>query len=501
MISKRTVFLLILLLLFLGAVYASQKRLKLPVYAGTLHPANTDKYGTAKFVELLKDYGFRVSVGGIEDLLTREYGLYILIGPDVKISPEEAGEILSYVKEGGNAIIASEFDDIEEIIKMFHIYPSTLISYLDPKNLKDHLINVSCSICTSFDSIELDIPNSFIILASKKDLYKNFFIIETGVDYIKYRYSINGSSFTAIATGKIVDLNNEFKNPMTKGLFGERTSIREVIYISDILHIIDLLRHSEDIPEDFIGDMALFTNEYTMIFIDVDGGGRIVFLSDTSPFINFYLERGLSKPLINDLLEFLQIENREVLLDVEHYSIIEASVKLPHLGRMILTSIHEYIINLDREYTSFLSENTLLLMGAITLVGLSMFVSLRRYLKIRDEAQLAGEDVVERDIIISTQSLIPMKDIYGRNFKEFIVNTYSFASLLISEIYGVSIADILKRKSDVDPEIYESVNYIASIYNRVSRKIVFPPIINKRRVVERLLKALDIISSRGGANR
>ena len=494
MISKRIIFILILLLLFLGAVYASQKRLKLPIYAGTLHPENTDKYGTAEFIELLRENGFRISVGDTKDLFIQEYGLYALIGPDVKISPGEAKEILTYVMNGGNAIIASEFDDIEAILKIFDVYPSGLVSYLNPKNLKDPLIEISCSICRSFDRIELDIPNSFIIATTNNDLNTKFTIIEEGDDYLIYRYSLDGLTFTSIATGRIVDLNGEFENPVTRGLFGETTTIKNLVYTIDLLQYTVLSGNS-------VEDIAIFTNEFTMLFIDVEGGGRIVFLSDTSPFINFYVERGISTPLLNDILGFLQPEKRDVLIDVNHYDIIETSIKLPHLGRIILISLHEYIKQLDREYTSIFSENTLLLMGTITLVGLSMFTSLRRYLKIRDEAQLAGEDVVERDIIISTDTLIPMKDVYGKNFKEFVTNTYSFATLLISEIYGVSIADILDRKVEVDDEIYKSVKYISSIHNRVSRKIVFPPIFNKRGVVRRLLKSLDTISSKGGVSR
>ncbi len=494
MISKRVIFILILLLLFLGAVYASQKRVRLPIYTGTLHPENTDRYGTAEFVKLLQDSGFRVSKGGTQDLFRGEYGLYILIGPDFLISPEEAREILSYLMNGGTAIIASEFNDIESILKIFDIYPSNLITQLNPDELKDPLITISCSICESFDTIELDLPSSFVIAATTDDLNTRFRVLEEGDDYFIYRYSVNGITFTATASGKIVDLNGEFKTPVTKGLFGEITTRENFVYTLDLLQYTAFSGNTID-------EITIFTNDFTIIFIDIEGGGRIVFISDTSPFINFYLEKERTTPLIYDIIGFLQPPNQDVLIDVNHYDIIETSIKLPHLGRMILASLQQYIKQLDKEYTSIFSENTLLLMGTITLVGLSMFTSLRRYLKIRDEAQLAGEDVVERDIIISTDTLIPMKDIYGKNFKEFVSNTYSFASILISELYGVSITDIIYRRVEVDDDIYNSVKYIYKIYNRVSRKIVFPLIFNKRGVVNRLLKSLDVITSKGGVNR
>jgi len=494
MISKRIILILILLLLFLGAVYASQKRVKLPIYEGTLHPENIDKYGTSSFIELLRSYGFNVFVGGTKDLLNGGYGLYILIGPDVKISPGEAKEILAYVMGGGNALIASEFDDIETILKLFEIYPSNLINYLNPDNLKDPFIEVSCSVCQSFNTMELDLPNSFIIAATHDEVNREFTIINQGDDYMTYRYSSELITFTATATGRIVDLNDEFKSPISRGLFGETTTIRNLLYTVDILRYTVLSGNN-------VEDIAIFTDEFTMIFVELEEGGRIVFLSDTSPFINFYLEGGKTTPLINDILGFLQPENENILVDVNHYDIIEASIRLPHLGRIILESLHTYLKEFEREYASIFSDNTLLLMGTISLVGLSMFTSLRRYLRIRDEAQLAGEDVTERDIIISTDTLIPMNDIYGKNFKEFVINTYNFTSLLIYELFSASIEDILERKIEVDEELYESVRYISSIYNKIRRKIVFPPIFNKRSIVRKLLKSLDTILSRGGVKR
>ena len=404
MISKSIIFTLIFILLFLGAVYASQKRLEIPIYSGSLHPNNTDKYGTSNFIELLDSLGYDVSTGNIDDLYREDYELYILIGPDTEISDVEAYQLLEYINKGGNILVASEFDDISNILEIFNIYLSNTIKFMEPNILIDPFIEVSCTLCPSFETIGLDIPNSFLIVATNNDLNTRFTILSEGIDYIQYKFSNDRVNYTALATGKIIDLENEF-DPLYIEIIYQGRSITE-----DILSL-DIIEYSVE-NRVLLTDIAYFTNQYTLIFIDVDGGGRAVFIADTSPFINIYVERGTSTPLLDDIIDYLLPDGGDILIDVGHYEIISANITLPHIGRILLASLQIYISELEEGYTDYLSQNSLFLMGIISIVGLSLFISLRRYLKIRDEAGLAGEDVVERDIIISTDTLIPLNHIF-----------------------------------------------------------------------------------------
>lgn len=487
MISKNIIFTLILILLFLGAVYATQKRLEIPIYSGSLHPNNTDKYGTSNFIELLDSLGYRVSTGDIDDIYSDEYELYILIGPDIEISDVEANQLLDYVSKGGNILIASEFDDIVNILKIFNIYPSNMIKFMEPNVLIDPFIEVSCTPCPSFDTISLDLPNSFIIAATYNELNNRFTILDKGLDYIQYKFFTDRVNFTALATGRIINLENEFKASYIESIYQGRS-------ITESIFSLDLIEYSVENGV-LLTDIGFLTNQYTLIFIEVEGGGRVVFITDTSPFINIYVEKDSSTPLLMDILEYLLPDGGDILIDIEHYEIISANVTLPHIGRILLTSLQTYISEFEEGYTDYLSQNSLFLIGIISIFGLSLFISLRRYLKIEDEAGLAGEDVVEKEIIIFTDALIPIRDIYGRNFREFIINTYNFTSLMLSELYGLSIKDVLDRKIDIDENIYQSVKYIDSIYKRVKRRFIFPPILYRKGVIRRLLQSIDTIMS------
>ncbi len=191
MISKRVVFTLILILLFLGIIYASQKKVTIEIYANTLHPNNTDKFGTSKFSQYLSELGYEVLYGDIYDYPSSVYDLYILIGPDKVVNKLEARQIIEYLLNGGNAIIASERDDIFWILRELDIYMSYLYNLIElGKTVSDPHFKIYCATCRYFDTLYLDIPGSFIIGFSKSELETGKIeILDLGEKYLKYRFN------------------------------------------------------------------------------------------------------------------------------------------------------------------------------------------------------------------------------------------------------------------------------------------------------------------------
>jgi len=108
LIRRSTVIIFLVILLFLGMVYAPRKIVSTPVLQGTLHPGNTDKYGTSQLADYLRGLGYQVVIGGPGDI-DNETILYIVLGPDVDYTTDEMWMILEYVRGGGSLLYANEF--------------------------------------------------------------------------------------------------------------------------------------------------------------------------------------------------------------------------------------------------------------------------------------------------------------------------------------------------------------------------------------------------------
>ncbi len=248
------------------------------------------------------------------------------------------------------------------------------------------------------------------------------------------------------------------------------------------------LFHQNENPE-------LFSNVFTMIFIEFDGGGKLVLVSDTSPFINFYIEKPDYQNFLKEIFDYLDVNGKNVLFDTNHYEVLEASIKLPHFGMILLETLNNYIWDIKSTYTSFFGDNSLILLGSILMISVSMFAGLRRYLKIRDEAGLAIGDVVEKEMIISPDLLIPLRHMYGEDFKEFIKNAYGLLNIMLKDNLGVTADYIISNRESFHREVFEAVDYITKIYVKVNRPIIFPPIFNKKAVVRRVLSYLSRLAN------
>ena len=481
MISKRAVFTLILILLFLGMIYASQKTVSTEIYAGTVHPLNQDRYGTSKFYDtLLNRYGW-VDIGDT-GRLSNLYGLYINIGPDKDF--KEVDRLLNYVLNGGNVLLADEYGYFKELLRRLGIYISPTFPSLIYRDVVNPIFPAFCEICNSTDEILLDIPNEFIIGANNTYIQAGIYEFEIlGLSSIRYRY--NGYiKYTARISGffDVVEMVGNLSLPVT-------VEIDKVRYMLTQIKAMDTFNWMKDMrsPE----APSTFINLFSIIFIKVDGGGKMVLLSDTAPFINRYYDEEKYRRFIDEILAFLDPGDKPILFDTSLIKVYTVKVPIPHIGRIILSALTEYLSNIEDMYGNFFSSSTFVLLGSTLIIGLSTFITLRRYLRVRNEANLAGQPVVEKDVVISSESLVSIRDIYGEGFKDFVNNAYDIADLILRERLNISIDEFVRDPKYRESEIYPIINRIYGIHRRVNMRIPFPPILNRRAISDKLLNDLD----------
>jgi len=372
MISRWSVTILSIILLILGAIYAPYKTSSTPIYSGTLHPLNTDKYGTSEFLSLLESKGVNIYMGGLDNL-SEDIELLVILGPDREYTVEESIAILEFIVRGGRVLYVDEFNTPPFLSGLrIQIFPSTLFSNITGW---DVVSTGFCKPCNTTYPLDIfGLLNVFGPLDARRYVDSGYQVVYQGNVY----------------TGREIIIEYVVR-PIEIGF---NKSITIDIYISGPPNIdADAFQR---LNENLRRLISLQLN--TFAFAEV-GEGRLVVISDTAPFINHYIRRGESTGLIEYVLNYLLdgVEDPDVLIDTSKIVTLDQRIRLPHIGRIILETLEFYIENMEVFYISTIEAGSEYLPIGIAVATLSVAIGLRKRLRIPDEYGIYPGDVVETD--------------------------------------------------------------------------------------------------------
>ena len=454
MIRRSTVIIFLILLLFLGMVYAPRKIISAPLIQGTLHPGNTDKYGTSMLAEYLRERGYQVVIGGPEDL-DGDTVLYIALGPDEDYTPEEMRRILEYVRNGGSLLYANEFDKgllIEPIY--MSVPPIDISTFTLAKELADvDFREAYCNICRG--RLPLDVSNNIVLIIPTTEAIVN-------QDSLSRPLLVDlGDGVTIVESIGVKMSIRRYNSPyieppnLTSELWINVTGF-PIANDDASAAVLDIL----SVGETTISDGKVYLSTFGTVAYGYFGNGRFAALSDTAPFINHYFSSERYQRSVIRLLDFLLAgrEGGKIVFDVSKMATLNVRVELPHIGILVVETLTRYFREFETGYSRFfrgLSEWTILV---ILLASVSLAYQLRRRLRVPDEAGISPGDVAEIEVAIE-KDYVPVLESAGR-----------------SDIYRyvVSLEKMLVENIGRDaPGVDRVLNRVRRLRRRMERR--FPP--------------------------
>ncbi len=470
MIRRSTVIIFLILLLFLGMVYAPRKIISAPLIQGTLHPGNTDKYGTSMLAEYLRERGYQVVIGGPEDL-DGDTVLYIALGPDDDYTPEEMRRILEYVRSGGSLLYANEFDKGLLVEPIYITMPPIDISTF---TLAKELAEVDfreayCNICGG--RLPLDVSNNIVLIIPTDALVDR--------DYLSRPLMVDlGDGVTIVESIGVKMSIRRYNSPYIE----PPNSTTELwINVTGFPLALDgrsaAVLNALSVGESTVSDGKVYIPTFGTVAYGYFGGGRFAALSDTAPFINHYFSsKRYQRPVVR-LLEFLLAgrEGGKIVFDVSKMATLNVRVELPHIGTLVVETLTRYFREFETGYSRFfrgLSEWSILV---ILIASVSLAYQLRRRLRVPDEAGISPGDVAEIEVAIE-KDYIPVLESAGRG------DIYR---------YVVSLEKMLVEGLGRDaPGVDRILDRVARLRRRMERR--FPPYPTRfaRRELRRILEEL-----------
>ncbi len=518
MISKKTVVTLALILLFLGMIYAPQKYFTYETYAKTLSPYNSDQYGTLDFVKLFNSTGYRVVLGGPDNLDELGEGdVYILMGPDWQLSNEEISRIESFMKRGGSLLIADELGTVNTLTeRLFNLRINE--TYVERFLASSNITTLGMPIIASGKDIifpgithlsVMVLPNSTQILEPiniNQDFYnKTIYLLGLYLDFTYYRAK-NYISFHPSLPSYFEDIGIL----KTAGyiILIDKIDVDSGSYIYKIAPFSAYYEPSEDPLHRYSGrvyivsDTLIFTNSYVLDEVKEEYSTRQV-----KQRMDFYINLmyWLSKRDLHDG------KTHTLLFDSTHYEPYVVKAPIPHIGRMFLGILTDEIRIWKDMYKERINGIPLWIMPLmITVILISVYTTYRRRIKVKsgDDKWIPPQEerrfVAESPFLHRIKAGVKDKEFY----KEMILGLYDLYNYILQETVGRDIMSILREglPPDVRDKLGDEVSMeIINLNKRISKvreKIIankfLPIIISWKEVFEKLSYEIDHVCSRLG---
>lgn len=517
MINKRNIILLIILLLFLGMVYAPPKTLSVENYAGTLSPKNTGPLGTSKYVELLKRQGYRVELGG-PDKLDR-YGsgdIYILLGPDKELSKEEIWRIKEFISRGGSILIADELGTVNNLLKELfdaEINSNYLELYFN-KYANPQLYQYYRENSSKYFSLKSAL-NTQIAIVPRQDKLLHFEPIGNNTP------PETKETFLALLVPKHYKISISgiyIMYPSLSSYIGKLGELDPRGYILTIDHTyLESYESTGNTP--IFGPVSINHSSIYVYSAQLETENyRAYVIADTSIFTNQYLEMGIfDKSIIyiqfhKDILRWLSKGFRKtVIFDDTH--IVPQLIKqpMPHLGRMMLDILVSTSSTFIDTYNNFLSGISLLGLTFLLILWIpSTYVYLKRRVRVREIKEREPEEVLEKLLVYKSEVIteIGKGALVKRRYKELINGLYDLINYILTDKLSITIREIAENKAVPKEKLSkyeinsEELVKLCSKLEKLKRKIdtgsFLPIILSWNWEIKRIIREADNILVRLG---
>ncbi len=504
MINKKNVIILIILLLFLGMIYAPPKKIAMKVYAGSLSPMNTDPLGTSNYVELLKKIGYEVELGGPENLTTYGRGdVYILLGPDRELTQSEIVTIRQFLDRGGSILIADEFGIVNNLLR----------EMFDAEINKDYVRTFYYTFAQQANASPPIQSNMPIQIALIPYLGESIFFRSIGNATEDYSKEL----FVELYINSVINPEESKLHVMYPSLssyIGEPGTLTPDGYIMTYDH--ELLREGEISGAQF---HPLLSINLTSIYIyssRFDGGRyRAYVVADTSIFTNQYINLDNPKSTYityhKQLILWLsRFKIGKILIDNTHYELATIEQPLPSLGKLIVSMLTETSKDILEGYNSFLSSTTpILLLLLVSFTIPSTYIYLRRRIMVRDIQEREPSRVTEKLLVYKSRVMeeIGRGRFISERHRDVIIGLYDLLDYILSNNLGAGISDIALGNIDrsliaehgLEPDmVLKHCRRLERIRRKVIDNTFLPIVISWGRVIRRLVRDTDHILSRLG---
>ena len=500
MINKRNILFLILILLFLGMIYAPPKTISVKTYAGKPSPDNGDPLGSSNYVELLKFIGYKVSLGNPTQLDDYSLGdVYILLGPDKPLTDDELLHIKEFLNRGGSILIADEFGTVNNLLN------ELFDAQINPNYAKQYYY--------SLKKVFVDAINPVTLLASRYaqgaliPLYNSsleFNVIgnNTPTSETKKFYYETINLFTKPQERRDII----FFNPSISSYIGKLGILTPMGYILTIDHE-NLIQYLDTGLDTYINKKSIYvySARYQHKLF------RAYVIADTSIFTNQLISKNnidssIFKFHVSMITWLSHGERGRVLIDNTHYIPFIVKQPIPRLGRLILDLVintSNAFINNYNNYLTTLTPAGLFIIFLITIP--STYAYLKKKIKVKDIGEIDPEEVMERWFVYKSE--VAMEIERGRfiksRYRELFNGLYSLLNFILNNILHKSISEIaagkevdniLLKKYDID---LEKLKKLCERMERIRLKISgvkrFPIILSWGREIKRLIKESDEI--------
>lgn len=504
MISRWLLFILILILLYLGILYAPPKYIEIETNALTLSPLNKDEYGTYYFASRIKKMGYKLVYGDPSKLAELgDSDIYILIGPDKSLSEAELSYIKSFLERGGSILVADEKGIVNNLLKSLfdagidYEYSSLYWFYtVHVLNETERYSGTSSPVEPVYAIASLDPPptNFYESLYNNESISKGEIV---GALHMHHMKNFHKSPLY------IANIPSYIIKPGSLKISGLIFSLSKN-YLEEALNS----TKESGVNLASMNDYEIYI--YSGYYIGASGE-RVYVVADTCLFTNAFTNSefyNISKDYYINLLRWLSKGyNSTVLFDITHYKPYKLKQKMPPPGR-IFDSILKSLIgefSPDKLFQSLYSQigivNFMMISIPLTVVGL--YVSISRYINI-PRSKLVEEKMKE----FRVRESMMLKTIKGgrrdkRFYMDLVLSLYDLMNEFLRNLYGISLADSA-RGSLTDPLREklgdEGVKELVRLSNRLNKdriKILenrfLPIIFSWRSEFKKLIESVDNI--------
>ncbi len=491
MISKKTVITLVILLLFLGIIYAPQKYFAVKTYAMSLHPDNTDPYGTSSFANILKKFGFKVIYGNTSQLKKlRKEDIYILLGPDKPLTNEEISEVEAFLSNGGELLIADELGTVNNLLdKLFkaeidaNYVNETLSKYKSETEIVNTTNSTRLIKVKMFDIGQLIIPPLSTYNRSCEYIANRINNIPKVEDRIMYYIPSLPSYFKKIGSGNI----------------------------SGILYT-----------------MNMSTGKYECLPFSIayenEKGGRAYIIADTYLFTNYFISntknllfyKELFKWLVegdvyNENISSITTKQQTIVIDTSHYEPMVIKRPLPKIGELILGMLNKMFSNLKSTYNETISRipAEMILIGIIISI-VSLYFTFKTRIKVPSSEDGELPYVIEKEAVSESVFLHRLrKRKTGKEFyKNMITGLYELFDYILNESISIKISEIYSGElpgnvsslfnEDEKRMLLKTTKKLYLLKKKIDEKKILPIVISWKREFNRLSFEIDMISKKLG---
>ena len=491
MISKKTVMTLVILLLFLGIIYAPQKYFAVKSYAMSLYPDNTDPYGTSLFVNMLKEFGFKVIYGNTSQLKKLGKGdVYILLGPDNPLTNEEISEVENFLDNGGELLIADELGIVNNLLgELFKAeidmdYVNETLSKYKSETGTANITNSTSSIEVKAVNIgQLEIPPFSTYNRSCEDIANRIYNISKDENRVMYYIPSLPSYFKKIGSGNISGI-----------LYTLNTSTSEY----------------ECLPFSIAYENKL--------------GGRAYIIADTYLFTNYFISNTKNLLFYKELFKWLvegDIYNRNIssittkqqtiVIDIGHYKPIVVKRPLPKMGELFLGMLNDVFSNMKSTYNGTISRipAEIILIGIIISI-VSLYFTFKTRIKVPSSEEGDLPYVIEKELVGESAFLRKLR--MGKTSKEFyknmITGLYELFDYILNESISIRISEIYSGglPSNIASLFNEherrmllkTAKRLYLLKKKIDEKKILPLVISWKRMFNKLSFEVDAISRKLG---